>query len=544
MASPDLWETCEAALERGKRKLESGDFHGAASEFVEARRCFLEDDMDLVLAARAGLYLSQSLIEGGALDDAESLLTELEPEIPKERRNHVAPLHQARGRIAYLRGDITTAVSLLGSAFAYYETRKIIDRQQVSCAQALAAVHLSMGSYDAAEDALCRALEISDKMQDDAATLRPAIEAERALVAAATGRYQVAIEDLTRIRVHASAMGADTMVNTCTANLGFTYMQCGDADAAIREYAEARRAYDAAGDAVAAAICRLNIAVAGRVGGTSTSESAIAEYQAAQPVLAAAGRFELAATCLLNVGVERHDAGDLPAAERDYRAASSEFTRLPGQERSVAMCELGLGRLHAERGAFDEAQEALASASRRFRHLGLDEWAARCAVETASVLSDDDAPYVLVPALLALDSLRFQFPTAASRFAWRASTEYAARRAFELAHRLGRERLLAELVETAINSGVHTAEGRRDTHAGFKTTPHTRPSGPAVVATTTSGSGRLLAGAELPLHPPPGLLVADGRVALITYRDEARRAYPALSAQTSYRTDDVTVSTW
>ena len=211
----------------------------------------------------------------------------------------------------------------------------------------------------------------------------------------------------------------------------------------------------------------------------------------------------------------------------------------------MAICELGLGRLLVERGSSAEARSMIGSARRRFECLGLEEWAARCSVELSATLDDRRAAAGLLPALLALDAIRFQFPTASSRHAWRTSTEHATRRAFELAERLGDQRLVAELVETAINSGVHTAS-RHGPHGDLKTTPDTSPAEVSSAAARTSGTSRLLAGAELPLAPAPGLRMTAERVALITHRRVARRLYPALIAPDAGARSslDVTVSTW
>lgn len=550
MASPDDHPT---PAERAKRRAEEAfareDFAGAAAEFATARNLFLAAGDESIQAARIGLNLSQALIKLGALADAEALLAELGDEVDGYR-THAAPHRENLGRIAHLRGQAEDALHHLTAALQLYEARQIVDVQQASCANALAAVQLSMGSYADADASLRTALGVCESEELPAEEVRrlvPEIKAQRALVAAATGLYQAAIDELLRIRHEALAAGFESTANTCTANLGFVHMQRGDAATAIEEYATARTSYESAGDATSAAICRLNIAVAGRIGGSATAESAIAEYEAAHPVLAQAGRHELAATCVLNIGVERHGIGDLSGAERNYVTARDQFAGLHGQERSVAMCELGLGRLHADRGNPSEARTALASARRRFAKLNLEEWTARCSVELSAVLADDTAADELVPAMLALDAIRFQFPTASSRHAWRTSTEHATQRAFELADRVGDRRLLAELVETAINSGVHTMS-RHSSHVALNTTPDTNPAHTSPAAARTSGTSRLLAGAELPLAPAPALQMAAGRVALVTHRSTARRLYPALMAQTASSTPanahDVAVSTW
>lgn len=63
---------------------------------------------------------------------------------------------------------------------------------------------------------------------------------------------------------------------------------------------------------------------------------------------------------------------------------------------------------------------------------------------------------LLVPAVLALDATRFQFRTAPDRAAWAKTIARFTRDAFELAAKLGDASLVAELVETSLNNGVHT----------------------------------------------------------------------------------------
>ncbi|WP_071286259.1 hypothetical protein [Mycolicibacterium llatzerense] len=151
---------------------------------------------------------------------------------------------------------------------------------------------------------------------------------------------------------------------------------------------------------------------------------------------------------------------------------------------------------------------------------------------------------LLVPAFLYLDGLRFQFRGTADRAAWKAQSAWVLRESLEAATALMESsdadtvrsgtRMVAELVETLINSGIHSEAGARAdaiTHTAHLARSFGGPTGPTRAPDTltvrgpgSSGASRLLD--HLPMRPPPQLLMPDQTVALQHYHRLRAENYP------------------
>ena len=266
--------------------------------------------------------------------------------------------------------------------------------------------------------------------------------------------------------------------------------------------------------------------------------------------------------------------------------ALEAFTRL-GEEHRIAECENNLGVIAADFGVFATRPDKFEQARTHYQkareirsRLGDKQNVAQCQYnigvtwrrEASSVDASErpillrQALEVMVPATMFLDGMRFQFTTAADRLAWAGQIDRSTRTLFEVASELGDEVLLADLVESAVNAGVHTISGGGDGDPGAgyedalsaralggfashdfreRTTPDTvtstddtdRENSPGETipdrqGTHLGGTTRLIAGARLPMRPPPRLRMPDTHLALdpwaTTGEVNGGHVYPAL----------------
>lgn len=249
--------------------------------------------------------------------------------------------------------------------------------------------------------------------------------------------------------------------------------------------------------------------------------------------------------------------GDTSAAHgllTSTRTLLADRTDMPARILN-ANCLEHLGLVALSRGHRAQALSTLADARACYDALGATARMANAdALIGAAVLhsapgrpADGDAAHaldLLVPAFLYLDGLRFQFPGTADRVAWKAQSAWVLRESLEAATALTASpdddavksgtRLIAELVETIINSGVHssatggaqtmTATARLLGSLGGSADPVRAPGAPAAWAEGPAGAGLLLS--DLPMRPPPRLLMPDKTIALQQYHQLRAANYP------------------
>lgn len=253
------------------------------------------------------------------------------------------------------------------------------------------------------------------------------------------------------------------------------------------------------------------------------------------------------AACRINLAVEllhleavglspdgEDDADVLAEAATELERALDFFdTRSPNAELNAG-CHLNLGRARDRQGRHADAVDEIAIAQKKFEQLGSGLLHARSAIASAlthagwaeSPLGRDEVLDLLLPALLYLDQRRFQFSTVRARSGWKQMVAQSNRRAFELA--ADNPKLLAQLIENTINSGVHTSD---TDDIGVPTSPvtSTDAQAPTLDGLGRSSVGSLLAGTRLPMRPPPEIVMPDGTVALGRYRQLARERFGASS---------------
>ncbi|MBO3747413.1 tetratricopeptide repeat protein [Streptosporangiaceae bacterium NEAU-GS5] len=261
-------------------------------------------------------------------------------------------------------------------------------------------------------------------------------------------------------------------------------------------------------------------------------EAAHDAYTRARGVYASLGLRADAGLCEHGLGLVHAARGRLDSAERAYRAAQETFVDL-GMHRMEATSARNLGGLLLDLGRLPEAESSFGSARRVYADLGLVEYVVRCDISLSYVRRKkaakaagsnrialiEEALDLLIPAILTLDSMRFEFSSSQTRGAWNAGIAEGSRAAFEMATELNRPRLVAELIEVWLNVGVHSTENAETASQA------TSPAHPTTPATPIAGAARLVTSAMLPLEAPPRLRMPDGSVALERYFDQAAVSY-------------------
>lgn len=189
-------------------------------------------------------------------------------------------------------------------------------------------------------------------------------------------------------------------------------------------------------------------------------------YLAARQAYSELGEHAERAGCDQNLGLVDFELGDYAQAGKRFRAALKTFIEL-GLDAEAAACEHSLGGIDFASGRYLSARQHYASA--RVLH-STDSWVELASVDIADGLclvsladasemfgrlaeatdAFREALGLLVPAALALDSVRFQLGSTPARQSW---AEFRVADgmnvALLVAHHLGDTDLLAELIESS-----------------------------------------------------------------------------------------------
>ncbi|MGW4368168.1 tetratricopeptide repeat protein [Nocardia takedensis] len=368
-----------------------------------------------------------------------------------------------------------------------------------------------LGNYARAArllDAACAMFERSG-----AHRLHLSAKVVKGLLLSDTGRYGDAEQVLREARALARRSGLETDQATILHGLGAVRFHKGDLAAAADAFAIAERIYRRAG------LERL-----------------------------AMGAMQNRAVVILSQGDPVQAHGLTESARRYYESN-------PAMRWNLAMTYRNLAHLCSRLGNHASAAAHIRSARAIAAEFGLTAEVARCdfgAAELRRVGNGADLYAMLdlaVPAVLFLDAQRLQFPHAADRVAWRSGTlgEYLATM-FEWAHRYGNGALMADLVEMTVNSGTHVAAAASEAAdprlAILDTVPledietSARTPGPPTAAEPIriGGAATLIAGAKLPMRPPPRLVNPTGHVVLGRFLDSADQRYGVVQRPAPVRT--------
>ena len=241
----------------------------------------------------------------------------------------------------------------------------------------------------------------------------------------------------------------------------------------------------------------------------------------------------------------KEEAGWRPFEELLHQwKRASEHGPLP----ALAHYELQLGNayLHLYRPA--QALEHIQRSRDLYAQLGLPEEAAWTDIRRAEALEFKYLPArpaiyqaalrlvleVTIPAYIFLDSVRFRLVNAQQRAFWTRRVSYALQRIFIWAALLDDAELVAELIEVAINVGIHVpaqAETATDRRIFGRTSADLDQPQPVETGDVDMTLGqnselyRYVAPDMLGLRPPPLLRMPTGKIALGSYIDIARVAH-------------------
>lgn len=532
-----LYEDTFDACEIGERHANDGDHDKAADAYrraLEGAQRYRHPR----LTATAGLGLGKALVELRRFDEAEPFLSaarrvfaNLDPPI----RSRLADCDQTMGRSMRQQGQIEGAITAYQQALLVYEDPALgLDDQRISCALNLANALVLAGRFDEALTTLEDAERVCTRRGD---AIAAAIN--KGVFWTEFGQYESAHEQLERARGTATVAELHDLVAACDTNLGHLHRLVGRWDHAEAAFIRARDYYENR-DQERFATSWMNM---GTVLGTrGRHRDALDAYRKGLKVFDSLQLPERIAACQMNLGVEHAALEQLTEAREHFRRAQDFFESSPVHARQAAGCLVNIAGLESPRAA---RKKRYRDAAGRFHDLELFEWEARCAIHLAAEMPDRDAIEVLIPALLYLDSVKFQFPTAQARLAWRATVTNATRQAFERAMNMGNAELVAELVETTINSGIHTTVHRTPSGSDSGEDGNLLQLSRSEWTTTDRtgvGAVRLIAGACLPMSAPPRLRMPTGRVALERFYRAADR-YRTVSDDRQHSSPSAVVDT-
>ncbi len=473
-------------------------------------------------------------------DEAADLYLKAARAVPNPDSGRAVECRVRAAECRLMRHEYGRALDLLAQAPGCLDYDDLV-LERVAWWHAVAEAHLGLAHWKDAEAAIAKVEQVVyhevtwDLIdQGRCCAIRARIAASRGRYAESRQSYLTAIESMERgRRRHPSeAETCATRIALYRLGLGTVVLDAGDPETAAVYFDQAREGFQARGE---------NRGAVRAVFGRARCEARRGRYADARRMLGAiaplvAGDDDLAADVELLIGAQ-YLYEQLPdAAEPHFVAAASRYRAA----RQQAGCLLNLGHVHRLRGDGGLAVELYERAQQAFLDAGAPEWRARAGLALAALRAEsgvEDLQAALdeaVPAILYLDARRFSLPTAAARAAYARLLVEALDLAFGLACRQGDARLVADLIETALNSGVHrvgddaawetdlAADGNPDAGERFWAGSEEGRARSGTPAASRWLDERLV----LPMTPPPRLSMADGnRIALMPYLDLAERTY-------------------
>ncbi|MFH5230871.1 hypothetical protein [Antrihabitans spumae] len=433
------------------------------------------------------------------------------------------------------REDVTAALMHLRAARAGAESAGDGDLAR-DCDMGEAAALMAIGGYD-------RAIVLA--MAARASFLRRGYGAKAAnclhiigIVKYFQGRIAEAEVALKQARVESDHLGAAYEVAMIDFHLGQVIGESGRLDLGDEVIGAARAGFARLGlPEMVAATAGISAAMLFRRKDYAGAEAALRAAEVGLPRITdfavdlALLRQNLASAILLQGGADRA----LPMMRRARDAIASGSI----QRDFVAMCDMNIAVAELMRHRLDSAYASLRSARSGYSTMGATFFVAKADFIDAAIAiarsQHQIALDIAIPAAIFIDAQRFTFAQAASRIAWSELNAEFRVTLFDWVHKFGDKTMLADLVETSINSGTHFAGvGPADptvsmgalVGVGTATTDAASPNTRSAAAPyDLGGAAALLAGPVLPLRPPPLLIMHKGHTALGAYAERADELY-------------------
>ncbi len=386
------------------------------------------------------------------------------------------------------------------------------------------------------------------------------------------GNYGTILEEVTRELSLARAAGDTKYVAFCSEILGSTHRQIGEFASAEEHYLRAAGIYEQSGSGndiarlkhqlgdiylssgraeearVAYTLSRELFRTAGvmdwyghstmHLANTYPDEEAEPLFIEARDTYNAMGLDNKAVRVTSALGHIAERRGDLDAAEAAYLESIRIHTR-DHDYLELAEADFALASLHWRRNDVLNAEKHFERAVDTFVAFGVFPRAALCDVNRAALWSAQaqnpttrntmlsHAVDLMLPAVLYLNEQAHQFQTASHRQSWKALHSVWMNRVFEMVHEIGDTKLISELVEMNLNTGVYSTQKvptsvlpQVSGRMGRLTQVATVEDHATIRAMSLSSvASRLVAGAALPQLPPPKLLMPDGSIAAEKYLD-------------------------
>ncbi|WP_433663178.1 tetratricopeptide repeat protein [Nocardia sp. CA-128927] len=534
---PELAAGCEVPLGIGLQNCSR--YPEAIAAFQRARDYYARADNTLD-AAECDMHLATVRMSQGDLGTAESLLRDATTAFEQHRDDpRYAHCLRYSAAVQGFRGDVTRARAMLVEARRYAAAAGDMDQVRGCEFEEARLIIQSGGNLPDAITLLDSAGRGAEQAKEWAIAAQ--CQEFSGVAQFMQNRYAEAEHSLEKARDAYTLLGLSTEIGTADLHLGLVYSETGrfvQAEEAIRR--GRTRLVELGADHYLAHTENLIGTMHLKAGRYPLAAEA---FRSAEAALSRSGLPFQSAVTRLNHGSAVMLQGEFAAGIALMESAIEVFETDAAYSVYQAMALLNIGCTERNLDRGDAGLAHIASARKIYADLGSVVSVAKCDLMTAACAAADGRPGQLraaldlgLPAAVFIDAQRFGFAAAQSRISWEALHRVLQSTIFDWAHRLGDAALLADLVETAINSGTHVAEhysaiDQSDLQAMMTAlavagADSADTVAPDPAAERMSGAAAaLISGAILPMHPSPRLRMPDGHVALAPYLEAADRLY-------------------
>ncbi|MFC8526275.1 tetratricopeptide repeat protein [Nocardia sp. NPDC057227] len=455
----------------------------------------------------------------GAIDTAEALFERAAPILEGTDRSRYALCLSSLGGLQFGRSRFADGARNLDLALAITESGT--DRLALAdCLTYRAVTYLNAGNPAGVDGWLRTAEQIYLELNQTANLSR--CRQAQAMARMRSGRYQDAEKAMLEARATLAAEGNVGDVAVIDNQLGVLYQTVDRVDDAVAAFERALGALrpgetnDLAG------------ALHGNLGGLHARRGrlteALAEFAAAEAIFTRLGDHARSMVCRGNRGSALMRVGRIREALPLLESAYGYLRQHPELEPDATLFKRNIAHINGMLGNEGATLHHLAEARKAAERAGNTLEMARCDLLAGVALgprSDDDITPVLDlagPAILFFYRQRQQFSAAPDRAAWSAGQGKVLEFLFEWLVRIADPGLMAELIEVCLNSGAFTTPdpdtSETATALATRIAAVAGNDHPTVPGLTPAANGALIAGAELPVQPPPLIRFPGGGIAL------------------------------
>lgn len=516
-ADVDPGEAVDLDIMLGRIFEDLGQYSAAISSYTRARRTSAQLD-DAVATALCDMNTGTVRMHLGEHDTARALLVGAADTFAR----YEARVEEAQC-LRYLSSVQPSTTQ--ESAELLAKSLRLIDglgevELELDCRQDLALVQFVRGNYERAvlEYESVREAFLGLEMHEKAGLCLQSV----GMCLMSMGRYEKSERALIESRAVFVRHEIPAAVAVSDGHLGQLYLDTGRFDDSEHAFRRARQGFESVGATDRLAMIDQNLG--GLYLARDDLDAAELSFSRAHEQFARLGDSARSAVCQCNIGAAVFKKGQFARASSLIGRALVHLERDPDHRRLVAWAHRNRACAELMLGNSEQSLVFLGSARRMSKELDALIDVAKCdflaALCQASVPEHDRlraAVDLALPALLYLDAQRFQFVSAAARKSWSTTMSLWNSHVFTWAHELGDATLLTDLIESAINSGTHVSEVSSDAHAVVSEVGGS-VAGDTVtldIADAVAGVARtLIAGAVLPMRPPPRLSMPGGRIVL------------------------------